>query len=134
MWHGPEAEKKKVKRTTSTWGTWKGTTPVLHPIEQSHTCLLFDLEHDERVVLQRGRAPPTAQVAPLGEPLLVAIREKRCGHKERAEVQEDASLAQNVGSGLQKRDVGYVRNAEHALHGYATRVIRVPEAHLEANA
>ena len=37
-------------------------------------------------------------------------------------------------SGLQKRDVGYVRNAEHALHGYATRVIRVPEAHLEANA
>ena len=50
------------------------------------------------------------------------------------EVQEDAKLAQNVGSGLQKRDVGYVRNAEHALHGYATRVIRVPEAHLEANA
>ena len=34
--------------------------------------------------------PPTAQVAPLGEPLLVAIREKRFGHKERAEVQEDA--------------------------------------------
>ena len=34
--------------------------PVLHPSEQSHTCLLFDLEHDERVVLQRGRVPPTA--------------------------------------------------------------------------
>ena len=60
-----------MKQTTSTWETSKGTTPLLHPIEQSHTCLLFDLEHDERVVLQRGRAPPTAQVSPLGHPLLV---------------------------------------------------------------
>ena len=79
-----QKKKKKVKRTTSTWETSKGTTPVLHPIEQSHTCLLLDLEHDERVVLERGRVPPTAQVAPLGQPLLVAVREKRCGHKERA--------------------------------------------------
>ena len=85
----PEAQTKKAKRTTSTWETSKVTTPVLHPIERSHTCLLFDLEHDERVVLQRGCAPSTAQVAPLGQPLLLAVREKRCGHKERAEVQED---------------------------------------------
>ena len=96
--------------------------------------MLFDLEHDERVVLQRGRAPPTAQTGPLGKPVLVAVREKRCGHKERAEVHEDVWLAQNVGSGLQKHDVRYVRNAEHTLHGYATPVIRFPEAHLEANA
>ena len=46
-----QKQKKNVKRTTLTWETSKGTTPVLHPIEQSHTCLLFDLEHDERVVL-----------------------------------------------------------------------------------
>ena len=50
----------------------------------------------------------------------VAVRERRCGHKERAEVQEEAWLAQNVGSGLQKRDIYYVWNAQHA-----TRVARI---------
>ena len=33
--------------------------------------------------------PQLPRLAPLGQPLLVAVREKRCGHEERAEVQED---------------------------------------------
>ena len=69
--------------------TSNGTTPVLRSIEQSHTCLLFDLEHDERVVLWQGRTLLTTQVTPLRKPLLVAVLEKGCRHKERAEVQED---------------------------------------------
>ena len=54
--------------------------------------------------------------------------------KSGAGIKKGLRYRRTLGSGLQKRDVGYVRNAEHALHGYATRVIRVPEAHLEANA
>ena len=85
-----EAKKKTAKRTASTWEASKGTTPALHPVEQSHTCLLFDLEHDECVVLQRGRVRLAPPVPRLGKPLLVALREKGCGQEEGDVAQEDA--------------------------------------------
>ena len=83
----PKAETKRRKERHRRGRHQKAQHSVLPRIEQSHTCLLFDLEHDERVVLQHGRDPLTAQVAPLGKPLLVVVRENGCRHKERAEVQ-----------------------------------------------
>ena len=85
----PQREKQKGEKSSIDVGGIKSTTPAHHAFQQSHTCLLFDLEHDERVVLQRDRVPLAPQVAPLGKPLLVAVRDKGCRHKEKTEVQED---------------------------------------------
>ena len=80
--------KNNTKRTESRREATKGTRAPIHPVEQSHTCLLFDLEHDERIVLERGRVPPAPQAPPFGKPLLVAVREEGCGQKERAVAQK----------------------------------------------